>query len=89
MNKLIAVTAVVALLLTMAVSAPVVANTTLHVDDDLAQWPSAYTSITDALVYANVGDAIIVHEGTYNESVQVSVAGLTIQGRGWGEQAAC
>ena len=54
----------------------------LHVDDDWAEWPGAYYTITEALAVAGDGDTIIVHEGTY-DGFKVSVkTDLTIMGIG-------
>lgn len=69
---------VLALGLALPTATPVAAQTTLHVDDDGAQWPGAYTTIAGALADASDGDTIIVHEGTYVENLLVSVS-VTIQ----------
>lgn len=54
-------------------------NEILHVDDDWAQWPGAYRTITEALAVAGDGDIIIVEDGTYNENVTISKS-VTLQG---------
>ena len=53
----------------------------LHVDDDGAEWPGAYPTITEALAVAGSGDTIIVHQGTYPETLVVDKQ-LTLQGAG-------
>ena len=56
------------------------AATTILVDDDLVQCPTAtFTSISAAVAVASPGDTIQVCAGTYNEVVQVSKT-LTILG---------
>src|ERR1041385_5416731 len=56
------------------------AATTILVDDDLVQCPTAtFTSINAAVAVASPGDTIQVCAGTYNEVVQVSKT-LTILG---------
>jgi len=54
-------------------------NEILHVDDDWAQWPGAYYTITEALAVAVDDDTIIVHEGTYYENITINKT-LTIEG---------
>ena len=72
MKKLIAIAMALALLLTMVVSAPVTAQSTkIHVPDD-------YATIQAAVDNATAGDTIIVHEGTYEENVEVHRDDLTI-----------
>jgi hypothetical protein len=58
------------------------AHPPLHVDDDGAQYATPYTTITQALDVAIDGDTIIVHKGTYNESVTINKDNLTIYGCG-------
>ena len=60
------------------------ANEILHVDDDWAQWPGAYHTITEALDVAVPDDTIIVHEGTYLENVTIPPGknGLQLIGTG-------
>ena len=71
MKKLIAIAVALTLLLTIAISAPVAASNTWHVYDG--------DSIQDVIDDdASPGDTIIVHEGTYWESVVVNVDNLTI-----------
>src|ERR1041384_5310016 len=49
------------------------AATTIFVDDDLIQCPTAtFTSISAAVAVASPGDTIQVCAGTYNEVVQLS-----------------
>ena len=67
MKKLIAIAVVVALLLAMAVSAPVAAQGIEH-----HVYPGAGTPIQDAVDAAAPGDTIIVHAGTYNETVTIA-----------------
>ncbi len=55
------------------------AQITLHVDDDGVQWPGAYTTISVALTVAFSGDTIIVHAGTYAESVSITTDNLTLE----------
>jgi len=69
---------VLALGLAIPMATPAAAVTTLHVDDDGAQWPGAYTTITAALAVAVNGDTIIVHEGTYVENLLIPKS-VTIQ----------
>ena len=46
----------------------------LHVDDDGAQWPGAYTTIQAAINAANdTGDTIFIHEGIYRENGRESM----------------
>ena len=59
------------------------AQTTLHVDDDGAQCPGAYTTISAALTDAANGVTIIVHEGTYDEMVTINKS-VTLLGANWG-----
>ena len=60
------------------------ADKTLHVDDDWAQWPGAYKTITEALAVAGDGDTIYVHDGTYLENVTIPPGknGLQLIGTG-------
>lgn len=51
----------------------VINATKLYVDDDRVQCPSAaYTKIQSAVNNANAGDEIIICDGTYNESIQIT-----------------
>ena len=60
----------------------VVPSTTLHVDDDLRQYPAAgFTSIQAAVDAAQAGDVIRVHPGSYDEIVTVDKT-LTLIGSG-------
>ena len=43
----------------------------LHVDDDGAQWPAAYTTIQAAIDAAGTGDTINVAAGTYTEDLVI------------------
>ena len=56
-------------------------SSTLQVDDDLAQCPSAgFTTIQSAVNAANPGDIIQVCNGTYIEDVLVNKSDLTLNG---------
>ncbi len=60
-------------------SAEAVPGNTWHVDDDLIDYPAAnFSVILDAVVAASNGDAIVVHNGTYEENVLVNKS-LTIE----------
>src|SRR5688572_26880801 len=61
----------------------VVPNSTLYVDDDRKQYPTAgFTSIQAAVNAANSGDVIQVAPGLYNEVVTVKKQNLTLIGSG-------
>ena len=70
-----------------SVQAPI---TTFYVDDDYNSssagghiWGlDAYATISDAITAASAGSIINVAAGTYNESITVNKADLTIQGAG-------
>ncbi len=52
-----------------------------HVDDDLQDYPEAdFTSISDAVDAASSGDIIVVHPGTYEETIDINGENLTIKG---------
>jgi len=52
-----------------------------HVDDDLQDYPEAdFTSISDAVNAASSGDIIVVHPGTYEETIDINGKNLTIKG---------
>lgn len=78
MKKLIAITVAAALLLAMVVAAPVAAQTEWHV------YPGPGTPIQAAVDAAAPGDTIIVHAGTYNETVTIRSDDydLTLEGKG-------
>jgi hypothetical protein len=77
MSKTTGISVLTALILALSPSAadpptvtevePSRARVPLHVDDDGAQWPGAYTTIMAALDDANVGDIVLVHDGVYSE----------------------
>jgi len=73
MKRIIAVVAVVALILGLGVSSSIAAGEELHVGPG-----EDYDTISEALEAASDGDTIIVHEGTYDENVDVSKA-VTIE----------
>ena len=76
MKKLMAIAVSVALLLTLAVSAPAVASTEYHV-----YWPGNIQAAVDS---ANSGDVVIVHAGTYEQEVVFGPedSGITLRGDG-------
>ena len=79
MKKLMAIALAVALLVTMAVSAPVAAQGIEH-----HVYPGAGTPIQDAVDAANPGDTIVVHAGTYPETVTIRSDdyNLSLEGKG-------
>ncbi len=53
---------------------------TWHVDDDLADYPTAdFTKIQEAVDAASPGDTIVVYPGTYTENIDVNRDHLTIK----------
>ena len=84
MKKFIAIAATLAVLVTLAIGVPASAGKTWHVDDG-GDYPKAdYTSIQAAInaTSTSPGDTIIVHPGTYEESVYIHKNNITLVGKG-------
>lgn len=79
MKKLIAIVVAVALLLTVSVSTPVVANSVWHVYPDNT---AGATPIQDAVDAADSGDTIVVHKGEYYEQIAINTNYITLKGKG-------
>lgn len=53
-------------------------------DDTGRDWTNAFTTVQEALDVADLNDTIYIKNGTYNEQIDVDVAGLTLVGQSTG-----